>query len=41
MIRHLDSWLEEWLEHLEEREIATKNGAEKNSCFPQFRRFNN
>jgi len=40
MMNHLDSWLEKWLEHLEKREIATKNGASKN-CYPQFKKFLN
>jgi len=37
---HMDEYLSDWLEHLEKREIATKKGRVKDSCYPQFARFN-
>lgn len=39
MVAQLDSLLEEWLAHTEERNIATKKGSVKDSCYPQFSRF--
>ncbi|CBY41988.1 unnamed protein product [Oikopleura dioica] len=41
MISYLDTFLKDWLQYLDEREITTKNGSKKNSCFPQFERFKN
>jgi arylsulfatase A-like enzyme len=39
-ISHIDKYLNDWLEHVESREEATRNGAEKDNCYPQFERFN-
>ena len=39
-ISHIDKYLNDWLEHVELREEATRKGAEKEICYPQFKRFN-
>ncbi|CAG5090392.1 Oidioi.mRNA.OKI2018_I69.PAR.g12584.t1.cds [Oikopleura dioica] len=39
-VAYLDDYLSDYLDHLEKREIATRKGAEKESCYPQFVRFN-
>ena len=39
-ISFIDQYLKDWLEHVELREEATRKGAEKENCYPQFERFN-
>ena len=38
-IAHLDQYLAEWLEHIETRNIETNKGSVKDSCYPQFAKF--
>ena len=35
----MDIYLRDWLEHLEEREIATEKGKNNDNCYPEFKRF--
>jgi hypothetical protein len=35
----MDSYLNDWLEHIEKREIAIEKGKVKDSCYPEFERF--
>ncbi|CAG5108343.1 Oidioi.mRNA.OKI2018_I69.chr1.g3750.t1.cds [Oikopleura dioica] len=37
---YLDQYLIDWLNHIDAREEATKRGADKENCYPQFERFN-
>jgi arylsulfatase A-like enzyme len=39
-ISYIDKYLNDWLEHVELREEATRKGADKDTCYPQFERFN-
>jgi hypothetical protein len=38
-LAHLDEYLSEWLEHIETRNIETNKGSVKDSCYPQFAKF--
>ena len=40
LLAHMDSYLNDWLEHIEKREIAIEKGKVKDSCYPEFERFN-
>ena len=39
-LSYLDQFLKDWLQHIDLREEATRKGAEKDNCYPQFVRFN-
>ena len=39
-LSYLDKYLKDWLQHIDLREEATRKGAEKDNCYPQFERFN-
>jgi len=39
-LSYLDQFLKDWLQHIDLREEATRKGAEKDNCYPQFERFN-
>jgi len=39
LISHYDDLLKDWLSYLEARDLATENGAKRDSCFPEFERW--
>jgi arylsulfatase A-like enzyme len=38
-VAYLDNYLNDWISHLEARELSTEKGKRKDSCFPEFNRF--
>jgi len=40
VIEHMDTYLNDWLQHIEKREAATQKGLVKDSCYPAFEHSN-